>query len=83
MRELCSRETDRDGRLFRRLYTKKDLRLSALDAVPGGSTLGLGGGGQAPKIVARPPNLAALLTHYGQFIFRKKRVDATRCQILS
>jgi len=33
--------------------------------------------------VARPPNLAVLLTHYGQLILRKiSKLDATRCQIL-
>jgi len=44
--------------------------------------------GQAPKfsrpqIVARPPNLAVLLTHCDQLILRKiSKFDATRCQIL-
>ena len=37
----------------------------------GGSTLGPGGGHAPPPIVARPPNLAELLTHCGQIIFRK------------
>jgi len=34
--------------------------------------------------VARPQNLAVLLTHCGQFIIRKKisKFDATRCQFL-
>ena len=36
----------------------------------GGSTLGPGGGAQSPQIVARPPNLAVLLTHCGQLILR-------------
>jgi len=41
------------------------------------------GGGTGPQIVARPPNLAVLLTHYGQLILRKiSKSDATRCQIL-
>jgi len=38
-------------------------------SLSGGSTLGPGGWGvQAPQIVARPPNLAVLLTHCGQLI---------------
>jgi len=40
-------------------------------------------GAQALQIVARPPNLAVLLTHCGELIFRKiSKFDATRCQIL-
>jgi len=36
-----------------------------------------------PQIVARPSNLAVLLTHCGQLILRKiSKCDATRCQIL-
>jgi len=47
----------------------------------GGSTLGPGGTG--PQIVARPPNLAVLLTHCGQSILRKNsKFHTTRCQIL-
>jgi len=47
----------------------------------GGSALGPGSTG--PQIVARPPNLAVLLTHCGQLILRKiSKFDATRCQIL-
>jgi len=48
----------------------------------GGSTLGRGG--HRPfQIVARPPNLAELLTQGGQLILRKiSNFDATRCQIL-
>jgi len=44
-----------------------------------------GAGGQPPPlIVARPPNLAVLLTHCGQLILRKiNKFDATRCHILS
>jgi len=45
--------------------------------------------GQAPKfsrrhqLVARPPNLAVLLTHRGQLILGKiSKFDATGCQIL-
>ena len=35
-----------------------------------------------PQIVARPPNLAVLLTHCGQLIFRKSgKFDATICEI--
>ena len=42
----------------------------------------LGQGGTGPQIVARPPNLAVLLTHCGQLILRKiSKFDATRCQI--
>jgi len=38
-----------------------------------------GAGGHRPQIVARPPNLAVLLTHCGQFILRKiTKFDATR-----
>jgi len=49
----------------------------------GGSALGSGGGTQSPQIVARPPNLAALLTHCRQLILRKiSKFDATRYQIL-
>jgi len=41
-------------------------------------------GAQTPtQIVARPPNLAVLLTHCGELILRKiSKFDATRCQIL-
>ena len=41
-------------------------------------------GGHWPlQIVARPPNLAVLLTYCGQLILRKIiKFDATRCQIL-
>ena len=36
-----------------------------------------------PQIVARPRNLAVLLTHCGQLSLRKiSKFDATRCQIL-
>ena len=44
----------------------------------------LGGGHRPLQIVARPPNLAVLLTHCGHLILRKKisKFDATRCQIL-
>jgi len=36
-----------------------------------------------PQIVARPPNLATILTHRGQLILRKtNKFDATGCQIL-
>ena len=36
-----------------------------------------------PKIVARPPNLAVLVTHCGQLILSKiSKHDDTRCQIL-
>ena len=36
-----------------------------------------------PQIVARPPNLAVLLTHCGQLILRKiTKFDATRCHML-
>ena len=36
-----------------------------------------------PQIVDRPLNLAGLLTHCGQLIFRKiSKSDASRCQIL-
>jgi len=38
----------------------------------GGSALGKGGGHGPLQIVARHPNLAALLTHCGQSIRRKK-----------
>ena len=51
----------------------------------GGSMLGLRGGGTGPlpQIVARPANLAVLLTHCGQLIVIKiSEFDATRCQIL-
>ena len=41
------------------------------------------GGAQAPQIVARPPNLAVLLTYCGQLILGKiRKFDVTRCQIL-
>ena len=41
------------------------------------------GRGTDPQVVARPPNLAVLLTHCGQLILRKiSKSDATRCQIL-
>jgi len=51
---------------------------------------GRGGGGTCPskswlgpQIVVRPPNLAVLLTHSGQFILRQiSKFDATRCQNL-
>jgi len=45
---------------------------------------GAWGGGRRPlEIVARPPNLAVLLTHRDQLILRKiSKFDATRCQIL-
>jgi len=47
-------------------------------AVPGWGRAGTG-----PQIVARPPNLAVLLTHCSQLIFRKtSKFDAIRCQIL-
>ena len=37
-----------------------------------------GGGAHAPQIVARPPDLALLLTHSGQLILRKiSKFDAT------
>jgi len=41
-------------------------------------------GGHRPfQIVARPPNLAVLLTHRGQLILGKiSKFDATGCQIL-
>ena len=43
-----------------------------------------GGGGTGPQIVARPPNLAVLLTHHGQSILRKiSKFDANGCQILT
>jgi len=44
---------------------------------------GAGGGGHRPlQIVARPPNLAVLLTHCGQLILRKiSDFDAVRCRI--
>ena len=49
----------------------------------GRSTLVSGEGAQAPQIVARPANLAVLLTHCGQSILRKiSKFDGTRCQIL-
>ena len=36
-----------------------------------------------PQIMARPPNLAVLLTHCGQLVIRKICIyDATRCQVL-
>ena len=36
-----------------------------------------------PQTVARPPNLAVLLTHRGQLLLRKiGKIDAARCQIL-
>ena len=41
------------------------------------------GGTGHPQIVARPPNLAVLLTHCGQLIPRKtSKFDAIRCQTL-
>ena len=41
------------------------------------------GRAQALQIVARPPNLAVLLTHCSQLLFRKtSKFDAIRCQIL-
>jgi len=41
------------------------------------------GWAQAPQIVARPPNLAILLTHCGQLILKKiSKFHAIRCQIL-
>jgi len=40
-------------------------------------------GAQVPQTVARPPNLAVLLTHCGQLILRQiTKFDATRRQIL-
>jgi len=40
-------------------------------------------GGIGPQIVAKPPNLAVLLTDCGQFILRKiSKFHAIRCQIL-
>jgi len=41
------------------------------------------GGGTGPQIVARPPNLAVLLTYCGQLILGKiRKFDVTRCEIL-
>ena len=42
------------------------------------------GGGHRPlQIVARPPNLAVLLTQCGQLVLRKiSKSDASRCDIL-
>ena len=38
---------------------------------------------QALQIVARPPNLAVLMTHCGQLLLREiSKFDASRCQIL-
>ena len=49
----------------------------------GRSTLGLGAQSPPPQIVARPPNLAVLLTHPGPLILGKvSKYDTTRCQIL-
>jgi len=33
------------------------------------------GGDTSPQILDRPPNLAVLLTHCGQFILRKKIIN--------
>jgi len=39
-----------------------------------------GWGGRPPQVVARPPNLALLLTHCGQLILSEiSEFDATRC----
>ena len=49
--------------------------------ISGGSTLGRGH--RPLQSVARPPDLAVLLTHCGQLILRKiNKSDANRCQIL-
>ena len=50
----------------------------------GRSALGRRGRGcTGSRIVARPPNLAVLLTHCGQSILGKiSKFDATKCQIL-
>ena len=51
--------------------------------VPRNAGAGVGAKLVGPQIVARPPNLAVLLTHCGQLILRKiSKSDATRCQIL-
>jgi len=63
------------------LQVELDLLVDGRLLTSGGSTLGPGGD-TGPQIVARPPNLAVLLTHCGQLILRKiSKFDATRCQI--
>ena len=45
--------------------------------------LGLGGGHEPLQIVAKPQDLAVLLTHCGQLLLRKiSKFGATRCHIL-
>jgi len=93
---LADRQTQTDRPTDRRT---DDTIISSSQYFPallgsGGYTLGPGGTGPSkswlgppntasPHIVAKPPNLAVLSTHFGQLILSKiSKSDVIRCQIL-